>query len=194
MRRIAVIAPVMVGLLAAGGAQAMAAPAVHTIAVPSHDSFGPLADLAVQRLLVSDQVAAAKFGTDKPIDDPAREQQVLADARTRAVALGIDPDATAKFFQGQIDASKTVQRGLFARWTEHPEQAPTTRPDLTVIRGQLDQLTTELLQQLVATNDIRQPTARCGIQLFRAELVSELRTHLDQLHRDALRVALAPVC
>lgn len=182
------------GLLTLGGAEAMAVPTHTTVTFAAHDSFGPLADLAVQRLRISDQVAAAKFGTTKPIDDPAREQQELTEVRTRAVALGIDPDATAAFFRSQIDASKYVQRGLFARWTEHPEQAPTSRPDLTVIRGQLDELTTQLLQQLVATADIRHATPQCASHLFRAELIAELRAHLDRLHRDALRIALASVC
>jgi chorismate mutase len=189
MRRIAIIATVIVGLLVAGGTQAMAEPTHAENSIGSTE-FGPLTDLVVQRLRVSDAVAAAKFGTDLPIDDPVREQQEIAEVRQQAVVLGIDPDATAQFFQDQINASKIVQRGLFKLWTAYPELAPTTRPDLTVIRGQLDQLTTELLAQLVATNDARRPTLRCDIEVFAAELF----VHVDALHRRALTVAMRSVC
>jgi chorismate mutase len=107
-----------------------------------------LTDLATTRLLVSDQVAASKFGTGQPIDDPVREQQQLDQVRQQAVVLGIDPTATVQFFRDQITASKIVQRGLFRLWTAHPELAPTTRPDLGTIRQELDQLTTQIRRVL----------------------------------------------
>ncbi|WP_372490015.1 chorismate mutase [Prescottella equi] len=37
----------------------------------------PLVRLIAQRLSMADPVAAAKWGTDRPIDDPARERDVL---------------------------------------------------------------------------------------------------------------------
>lgn len=156
--------------------------------------LGPLTDLVIQRLLISDQVAAAKFGTGLPIDDPVREQQELASVRQSAVSLGIDPDATVGFFQQQITASKVVQQGLFDRWTAHPDQAPTTRPDLGTIRGELDQLTTELLAQLVAQKSLLSRTFECGIDLGLADVTGEALNHLDALHRDALQVALSQTC
>lgn len=156
--------------------------------------LGPLTDLVIQRLLISDQVAAAKFGTGMPIDDPVREQQELASVRQSAVSLGIDPDATVNFFQQQITASKIVQQGLFDRWTAHPDQAPTTRPSLTTIRGELDQLTTELLAQLVAQKSLLSRTFECGIDLRLADVTGEALSHLDALHRDALQVALSQTC
>ena len=156
--------------------------------------LGPLTDLVIRRLQVSDQVAAAKFGTGKPIDDPAREQQELAAVRQSALSLGISPDATVSFFRQQIDASKVVQRGLFDRWTAHPDQAPTTRPDLGTIRAELDQLTTELLQQLAAQQPVLTHEFACRIDLRLADATGELLHHLDALHRHALRVALAQTC
>ncbi|WP_235882285.1 gamma subclass chorismate mutase AroQ [Streptomyces apricus] len=105
----------------------------------------PLTDLVIERLQVSDDVAASKYGTDSPIEDPAREEQVLEQVRTQAVATGVDPDAAVAFFRDQITASKVVQKGLFARWSAHPQEAPTTRPDLGLIRERLDRLTTALL-------------------------------------------------
>lgn len=156
--------------------------------------LGPLTDLVIQRLLVSDQVAAAKFGTGQPIDDPAREKQELDAARQSAVSLGIDPDATVSFFQQQISASKVVQQGLFDRWTAHPDQAPTTRPDLGTIRTELDQLTTELLQQLVAQQPVLSREFGCRIELSLADATGALFDHLDGLHRRALTVAQSQTC
>ena len=208
---LSMLVPVAVGVLAASGltpavagagvAPAMAKPraalADSQKAGDSPRSLGelrPLTDLAIQRLLVSDEVAAAKFGTGQPIDDPAREQQELDQVRQNAVGLGIDPAATVQFFQDQITASKIVQEGLFKRWTANPAEAPTTRPDLATIRQQLDQLTTEILQQLVSTQDIRHQSVACHVQLAEAKVSGETLSHFDGLHRHALEAALKSVC
>jgi chorismate mutase len=156
--------------------------------------LGPLTDLVIRRLQVSDQVAAAKFGTGLPIDDPVREKQELAVVRQSALSLGISPDAAVSFFQQQINASKVVQHGLFDRWTAHPDQAPTSRPDLGTIRTELDQLTTELLQQLVAQQSVLSHEFGCRIDLGLADATGELLGHLDMLHRHALQVALSQTC
>jgi chorismate mutase len=156
--------------------------------------LGPLTGLVIQRLVVSDQVAAAKFGTGQSIDDPAREQQELTGVRQSAETLGIDPTAAVAFFQQQITASKVVQQGLFDRWTAHPDQAPTTRPDLGTIRDELDRLTTELLQQLVAEQHLSASGLPCRVDLGVARIGETLRHRLDALHRHALAVALSATC
>ncbi|MCZ4602420.1 chorismate mutase [Streptomyces sp. Lzd4kr] len=162
--------------------------------VKSLGQLGSLTDLVIERLLVSDQVAASKYGIDRPIDDPAREQQVLDAVRLQAGPLGLDPDATVAFFQDQITASKMVQKGLFARWAAHPEEAPATRPDLTQIRTQLDQITTELLQELKATQHLRSSALSCNLQLALATQSGSAFKGLDDLHRQALRGATESVC
>lgn len=154
----------------------------------------PLTDLVVERLRVSDDVAAAKFGTGSPIDDPAREQQVLDQVRDQAAAIGLDPDAAAAFFRDQITAGKVVQRGLFARWSAHPGEAPTTRPDLGEIRTRLDRLTTDLLAQLEATVDVRAERTPCTVQLALASGSAVVLDRLDALHRRALGTAVPAVC
>ena len=200
-KKIFVLAPALacaIGLSAVTPAGAAAfdapAPASADAAFPAFGPLGPLTDLAIKRLLISDHVAAAKFGTDKPIDDPVREQQIRDAVRQQAILLGIDPEATVAFFDAQINASKIVQRGLFAYWTDHPDKAPTSRPDLNQIRIQLDQLTTDLLTQLVATNKIRHHTPSCEAQLLIARISGEITHRLDPLHRKALGVALDSVC
>jgi chorismate mutase len=156
--------------------------------------LGPLTDLVVQRLFIGDQVAAAKFGTGKPIDDPVREQQELDSIRQSANALGISPDAAAGFFRQQISASKLVQQGLFDQWTAHPDQAPTTRPDLAQIREKLDALTTELLGQLVAQQRLLRNSPVCEISLTLAQVSAEVFGQLDALHHTALTTALSATC
>lgn len=162
--------------------------------VTSLGQLGSLTDLVIERLLVSDRVAAAKYGTGRPIDDPAREQQVLDAVRLRAGPLGLDPDATVAFFQDQITASKVVQKGLFARWTAHSEEAPTTRPDLAQIRTQLDEITTELLQELKATQHLRSSALSCDLQVALATQSGSAFRGLDELHRQALRRATGSLC
>ena len=193
---VAVVTAVLFGpipaMAAPGHVSASGAPTSNE--VESLGRLGPLTDLVIQRLQVSDQVAASKFGTNKPIDDPVREQQELALVRQDAVKMGLDPAATVQFFQDQITASKIVQRGLFKRWTADPKLAPTTRPDLNTIRTQLDQITTGLLQQLKETQDFRGKARPCTAALTLARVSGELRNHLDALHRQALSVALQSVC
>lgn len=170
-----------------------AEPADGTAAEPS-GGLEPLTGLVIERLLVSDDVAASKFGTDSPIDDPAREAQVLEQVRQQAEATGVNSDAAVAFFRDQITASKDVQRGLFARWTTHPGEAPATRPDLGQIRTRLDLLTTSLLAELRNTAHLRAQPVACAVQLALADVTGAARERLDSLHRQALRTATASVC
>ncbi|MFG1905770.1 gamma subclass chorismate mutase AroQ [Kribbella sp. NPDC048928] len=157
-------------------------------------TFDGLTELVIQRILVGDDVAASKYFSGKPVEDPVREQQIIESVRASAVQLGIDPDQTAAFFQAQIEASKVVQRGLLAYWAAHPDQAPTSGPDLNVIRDKLDSLSTQLLAELVRVDDLRQSGLRCDISLVVADATGAARHHLDQLHRQALRTGSAATC
>ncbi|GAB3898425.1 hypothetical protein GCM10029964_082780 [Kibdelosporangium lantanae] len=77
----------------------------------SAPSLWRLTDLAAQRVRIADQVAAAKYGTPSPIDDPVREQQIYDSVAARAPGLGLDPQDAVRFFRAQIEANKLVQRG-----------------------------------------------------------------------------------
>ncbi|MFJ5212395.1 chorismate mutase [Streptomyces nigra] len=182
------------GALAVTGSSQTDTGKVSTASVKPLGPLGPLTALVIERLLVSDQVAASKFGIGRPIDDPARERQVLEEVKLQAGSLGLDPDATVSFFRDQITASKVVQKGLFVRWTAHPDEAPTTRPDLTQIRTQLDQITAELLQELKATRNLRESALSCNLQLALATQSGIAVNGLDRLHRQALRGATDSVC
>jgi chorismate mutase len=153
-------------------------------------AFDGLTELMIQRIVIGDDVAASKYFSGKPVDDPVREQQILDSVRQSAVQLGIDPESTADFFQAQIDASKVVQRGLLAYWAAHPDKAPTSGPDLNVVREKLDALTTQLLTELVHVDHLRHTGLRCTISATTAEF----RNHPDPLHRQALQTASPTIC
>src|SRR5947208_9192944 len=130
-----ILTPLRTTLTAAAAVLAIpgTAAAAPTSAFPLSSPLHPVASLAAERLATADLVAAAKWGTDSPIDDPAREQVVLDNVAAQAQQLGADPDEIRVIFRDQIEANKTVQRGLFQRWTDHPDEAPTTKPDLSVV-------------------------------------------------------------
>ncbi|MFJ8824084.1 chorismate mutase [Streptomyces sp. NPDC102467] len=182
--------------LSLGGA-ALPAPAATPTPSVTHAEPRPLAavtSLAARRIALADKVAAAKYGTPAPIDDPARERQILDDVAARSAALGLDPALAQAVFRDQIEANKVVQRGLYARWDAHPEQRPTGRPDLaTEVRPALDRITTELLGALRQLTPVR-ATPAC-VPLLTAAALRDAHSHrFDALHLKGLARALPSVC
>ncbi|MFD7503467.1 chorismate mutase [Streptomyces sp. NPDC059850] len=163
------------------------------VAAPSHGQLRPLAGLSADRLLVADQVAAAKWGTDSPIDDPAREQQVLDAVAEQARETGGDPVATSRIFRDQIEASKVVQRGLYRRWQADPSTAPTERPDLAKVRLEINRINGELVRAITAAADARTAPS-CPPRLLAGALATGHEKRLDGLHAVALTRALPSVC
>jgi chorismate mutase len=159
----------------------------------SNPSLWRLTDLAAQRVRIADQVAAAKYGTPSPIDDPAREQQIYDSVAARAPQLGLDPADAVRFFHAQIEANKLVQRGLYARWDAHPAEAPTTRPDLAKIRPVIDALNTGLLTELAATVPARAARSCPVVQLVTAG-AADVVHRFDALHARALGEATSATC
>jgi chorismate mutase len=157
------------------------------------DDFGSLVELAVQRILVSDEVAATKVRSGAPVEDLLRERQVLAEAGRRAVQMGLDRELAIRFLRSQTYASKIVQRGLLARWQAHPEQAPSTAPDLQSIRERLDELTEQLLEQLRCTQATHRLASLCR-RLQEVRIPVAAVHHLDALHRRALDLATEWAC
>ncbi|MGH3777502.1 MAG: chorismate mutase [Pseudonocardiaceae bacterium] len=152
-----------------------------------------LTDVAAQRLQLADTVAAAKWGTDAPINDPAREQAVLNTVVAKSTQLGINPVVSVAVFTDQIEASKAVQYGLYSRWSAHPGQAPRTRPDLGQVRPILDRMTDQLLAELKVTQQLRAEPS-CAARLTGARHRVEHARRLDPLHEDALARALTSIC
>jgi chorismate mutase len=175
-----------------GPASTPVAPAAPT-PVPVDDGLGRLVQLAEQRLATADTVAASKWGTQAPITDPAREKAVLDAAAAGATQRGLVPDEAVAIFQDQIAASKVVQFGLFSDWNADPTHAPGSAPDLGGIRGTLDQVTVELLDQLAATRTARTGPA-CGAAVRQAVAGVEGSEHLDPLHGRGLERAVRSLC
>jgi len=194
LRHITIVAIASAAVLAtiAPVASATTAPPAPTKKL-TKKSLQPLVQLSAERLLVSDEVAAAKWGTGKPIDDPAREQQVIDEAATQARQLGTDPAEVVRFFQDQIAASKDVQRGLFRLWDAEPSKAPTSRPDLSQIRIKLNRIDSELVQAIADTGTVRSSSA-CESRLTAAYMRTGHALRLDALHAFALGRALPHVC
>lgn len=188
----AVVAAAAVSGTTSATAHAPAAPASATAVRAS--GLGSLTELFAERLLLADKVAAAKYGTESPIDDPVRERQILDDVAARAAGLGLDPDSVTAVFRDQIEANKLVQRGLYARWDAHPDERPTERPDLAKeVRPALDLITTRLLAALQKTVPVR-ADASCGPRLYAAATLSAYGHRLDVLHLKGLGRALPSVC
>ncbi|MDT7846068.1 chorismate mutase [Streptomyces justiciae] len=162
-------------------------------AAPASPSLLPVASLSADRLATADLVAAAKWGTDSPIDDPAREQQVLDTVAAQAERIGADPDEIRTVFRDQIEANKTVQRGLFRRWAAHPDEAPTTKPDLNVVRQTINRINTGLVTALADTTPERSSVG-CRPELALAVVEIHHEKHPDPLHTAALVRSLASVC
>lgn len=162
-------------------------------AAPRETPLAAIAALSAQRVEVADQVAAAKYGTGAPIDDPAREAIVIADAEHQATALGIDPAPVAKIFRDQIEANKVVQRALYAEWDADPSLVPTTKPSLATIRVELNTIGAELVQAIAAAEtSIHAPS--CDGRLTAATVHVRHEQSLDGLHYAALLRALPSVC
>ncbi|MFI9455952.1 chorismate mutase [Amycolatopsis sp. NPDC052450] len=168
------------------------------VVIPAPASASPglwkLTDLAAQRVQIADKVAAAKFGTPSPIDDPVREQQILDSMAAKAPGLGLDADGVVRFFRDQIEANKAVQRGLYARWTEHPDTRPPGRPDLaTEVRPVIDRLNAGLLAELGSTRDARTRRS-CDMRLAGTVRLTDARRGLDRLHSVALGESVRSAC
>lgn len=102
-----------------------------------------------QRLLLAPAVARAKWNVQAPIEDLPREAQVIQAAAQQGSALGLSRVWVEAVFRAQIEASKTVQRELFAKWKSVQAGAFDDAPDLsTTIRPELDRLTTQLLRSM----------------------------------------------
>ncbi|OLM16822.1 MULTISPECIES: gamma subclass chorismate mutase AroQ [unclassified Pseudonocardia] len=154
------------------------------------DGLTRVVDLAAERAVLSDRVAAAKAGTGQPVTDPAREKVVVDDARADAARDGVDPEWTARVFADQIAASTQVQEDLLRRWTEQPGARPAP-VDLAQVRPELDRIGDELVAALKLATPAR-AHEDCASSLAQAAVTRSAT--LDDVHRAALGRALMSVC
>ncbi len=182
--RRAVAAAVMLAMLAVGGA------------VPAGAQTRPLEPIALAvslRLATADAVAAAKWGTPSPIDDPAREAQVLGAVASQAADEGLSAGRVQQIFRDQIEANKEVQRALFGWWSVAPGAAPTVRPDLTQVRPVIDRQNLDILLQLREQEAVLAGPG-CVPALVDAAVAVAAEQRLDPLHQATLARALVSIC
>lgn len=92
-------------------------PAYETIAsFEMEQKIDELLLLIQKRLVIMHEVARTKWNQGLPIEDKAREQQILLDLASRANQYGLDEKFVMQFFQAQIEASKEIQRNDFLLW------------------------------------------------------------------------------
>jgi chorismate mutase len=160
------------------------------------DKLQTLVETSARRLAIAEQVALAKWDSDTPVEDAAREAQVLASATKAAESRGLDEAAVSNFFRSQIEANKLVQYSLLSEWRrvgKAPDHAPV---DLAgTIRPELDQLGTELIAELTEIPDIR-ASGSCRTDIAKAvgKYVSAHRNNFTPLKVIALDRAMAATC
>ncbi|MFD9817005.1 chorismate mutase [Streptomyces sp. NPDC059080] len=177
----------------APGAPSAAPPAAGAFAHSPYRQLRPLAALSAERAALGDLVAAAKWGTGAPIDDPAREREVLDAAAAQARRLGADPEVTRRIFRDQIEASKSVQRGLYRAWEADPARAPQERPDLAKVRTEINRVNDSLVRAVAASPHARS-APYCPVVLGVAADRVRHEERLDALHTRALGRAVRSVC
>lgn len=142
-----------------------------------------------ERLDVAAEVARTKWNTKAPIDDPAREQQIIDAVAREAGGYGLDPQVARAFLIAQIEASKTVQTALHAEWTARGQPPFATVADLgTDIRPVLDRLTPAMLRALAEALPVLQQ--RGGRRLLETQTRAILG---DPGGEAAVREAVAPL-
>jgi chorismate mutase len=160
--------------------------------LPAEGPLGKLVDLVVQRLTVAHDVAAVKFANGQPIDDSAREEEIL-----RAVASAPEVSASYRqteiqFFRDQIEANKVIQRGLYQRWHAHPEEVPDGSPRLAEeLRPQLDRITAQIMLQFESVAQMPRVSLGDVADLVDERLSTEASARqLPRLHRSAALFAM----
>lgn len=153
----------------------------------------PLVDAAAQRLQTADPVAANKFRTGGPIEDPKREQQVIEATTAEADSRHLDPAYVRDVFRDQIDATVAVEYGLFSQWKLDPATAPVTAPDLAASRTTIDGLNHTMVDEIADHWPVLHSPA-CRADLASAvESVAAAR-NFDPLYRRALDHATSSYC
>jgi chorismate mutase len=174
----------LVLLLAAGCATAPTFSAADTAKVDR------LLDLVKERLDVAPEVARTKWNTKAPVEDLPRERQIIDGVAKGAGQYGLDPQVAGAFFQGQIEASKTVQNALHAEWAAKKQPPFEKVADLGKdIRPVLDRLTPAMMRALADALPVLQQSGG------RALLEAQVKTVLAKAPggEAAVREAVAPL-
>lgn len=181
----------LVGLIAA--AMMLVASPLSGAAPVASPTLTGLTEAIAGRLALADTVAATKWASGAAIDDPAREQVVLDTVSQLALDRDLDPAYVRAVFRDQIEASKTVQRGLFAQWQLPGQTAPPATPDLGPVRTAINEFNVAIVDELAAARGLV-TSLRCPPELVGATGSTAADFGFDPLHVGALVQAGSSVC
>ncbi|CRZ15445.1 chorismate mutase [Mycolicibacterium neworleansense] len=184
----------MLTRIAAAGALTLAVlPLAPIASAQDPNPLLPLVDAAAQRLQTADPVAANKFRTGGPIEDPRREQQVIDATTAEADSRHIVPAYVGDVFRDQIDATVAVEHSLFAQWKLDPDTAPVSAPDLSASRSAIDALNHTMVDEIADQwPTLHSPS--CPADLASAVDAVAVARNLDPLYRRALDFATRSYC
>ncbi|MDV6278065.1 chorismate mutase [Rhodococcus erythropolis] len=188
--RVGMLAAAIVGTTAA---LTVAFPSVTPAEPVTLSPLSALVEASAQRLLIADDVAAAKWDTDLPINDPPRERQVLDAVTAMAAEQNLDTGFVYRVFRDQIDATEAVEYTRFAQWKFDPAIAPTTRPDLSAARVTIDRLNRVMVTEIAEQWDTLH-TPGCRARLAAAQAAATAELGLDPLYITALTRATGSYC
>jgi chorismate mutase len=156
----------------------------------------PLVETSARRLNLAQEVAFAKWESGTAVEDPPREERVIASAVTEGKSEGLDPAVISRFFRAQIEANKVVQSSLLSTWHKAGKAPDHQTKDLaTTIRPQLDEIQKQLIEELVSTAPVR-ASSTCRLDLATA-MSGYLETHqlsAADVQATALKQSLAAFC
>lgn len=156
----------------------------------------PLVETSARRLALAEQVALAKWDSGTPVEDTAREVQVIASATKAGESRGLDPEWVSNFFRAQIEANKLIQYSLLAEWRREgkaPDHTPVSMAG--AIRPQLDKVQVVLIAELAEAAEIRVSTS-CRTDIAKAidNYVSARKNSSSATNAVALNRAMAAFC
>ncbi len=110
--------------------------------------------LMQKRLSIMHDVARTKWNQGLPIEDKAREAQILKGLVGQSKNIQADESWIARFFQAQMDAAKEVQRSDFAIWEKRSVQKFAETIPLSELRVYIDEVNREMIDLLSRIPDL----------------------------------------
>jgi chorismate mutase len=155
-----------------------------------------LIEASAQRLALAREVALAKWDNGAPVEDLARERQVVRAAVAAGREKGLSADFVNRFFAAQIEANKLIQYALLTKWSRQGKAPRHVRINLAqTARPQIDRIQAVLISALVNRTNSPSP-ASCRAQL--AEAIKDRQIAdpeiSEGLFSTALERALGPLC
>lgn len=134
-----------------------------------------LGRLINRRLSLMKDVAAYKWEHRIPIEDLQREKEVLESSIQAAESMGLNPTASSRFFEQQIELAKSVQQYWFDQWESKGFEQYDYADLTTEIRPVLLELGDKILFS-VANLDLQQDLKRKKIKRLSRRFAGTINT------------------